>query len=173
MGKNFVWKICVLGDGSVGKTSLVTYYTQRSFKEFYLPTIGANFSIKEVDLDDKSHVKAYIWDIAGQTKFASIRKMFYEKAVASIFVFDVTNRKSFDGIDAWKADLVESLGAEFPCALVANKTDLEDTRVISSEEGFEKASDLGMSYFETSAKTGVGVDDAFMNLFLLILDRIK
>jgi small GTP-binding protein len=171
MGKEFTWKIVVLGDPSVGKTSLVTYYTQRSFKDFYLPTLGANFSIKDVELDSNIHVKVYVWDIAGQTKFASIRRMFYEKAVAAIFVFDVTNKATFNGIEAWKADLVESLGPEFPCALVANKTDLE--RVVTSEEGFEKASDLAMSYFETSAKTGVGVDDAFFNLLLLIHDRTK
>lgn len=173
MVNEFTWKIVVLGDGGVGKTSLITYYTQRSFKEFYLPTIGANFSIKEIDLDNNTHAKAYVWDIAGQTKFASIRKMFYEKAAGALFVYDVTNHTTFASIDTWKDDLVESLGADFPCALIANKTDLDEARIISSEEGFEKASDLSMSYFETSAKMGIGVDDAFMNLFVLILDRMK
>nr|MDO8086663.1 Rab family GTPase [Candidatus Sigynarchaeum springense] len=104
MGKReMVWKIVVLGDGSVGKTSLVEYYTHRSFKEFYLPTIGANFSIKEVDLDANTRAKAYIWDVAGQSKFSQIRKMFYEKAVGALYVYDVTNRKTFDGVDAWRS----------------------------------------------------------------------
>nr|MDO8114432.1 Rab family GTPase [Candidatus Sigynarchaeota archaeon] len=163
--------LVILGDPGTGKTSLVEYYTHRSFKDFYMPTIGANFSIKEVDLDNKNRAKVYIWDIAGQSKFATIRKMFYEKAVAAIFVFDVTNRKTLASIEAWKKDLLDSLGEEFPCALVANKIDLP--RDVSPEESFEKASDLGMSYYETSAKTGQGVDDAFMNLLILLLDRAK
>ncbi|MEX2680173.1 MAG: Rab family GTPase [Candidatus Sigynarchaeota archaeon] len=174
MGKReFVWKIVVLGDGSVGKTSLVEFYTQRSFKDFYLPTIGANHSLKEVDLDANTRVKAVIWDIAGQAKFSTIRKMFYEKAVGAVFVFDVTNRKTFDGIDAWKQDLVEVLGEGFPSTLIANKIDLVDKRQVTAEEGFEKSADLGMLYFETSAKLGDGVDDAFHNLLLLLLDRVK
>jgi small GTP-binding protein len=174
MGKReFNWKIVILGDGSVGKTSLVEYYTHRSFKEFYLPTIGANFSIKETDIDATNRAKVYIWDIAGQSKFSQIRKMFYEKAVGAIFVFDVTSRKSFEGIDTWKKDLEETLGEGFPSALIANKIDLASQRKVTEEEGFEKASDLGMVYYETSAKLGQGVDDAFQNLLILLLDRIK
>ena len=174
MGKReYNWKICILGDGSVGKTSLVEYYTHRSFKEFYLPTIGANFSIKEADIDASNRAKVYIWDVAGQAKFAMIRKMFYEKAVGAIFVFDVTNRKSFEGIEGWKKDLEETLGEAFPSALVANKIDLASQRKVTTEEGFEKASDLGMVYYETSAKLGQGVDDAFQNLLILLLDRVK
>jgi small GTP-binding protein len=175
MGKReFNWKICILGDPSVGKTSLVEYYTHRSFKEFYLPTIGANFSIKEVDdIAPNTRAKVYIWDIAGQSKFSQIRKMFYEKAVGAIFVFDVTNRKSFDGIDSWKTDLAETLGEGFPSALIANKIDLASQRKVTEEEGFEKASDLGMIYYETSAKIGQGVDDAFQNLLIMLLDRVK
>nr|MDO8085582.1 Rab family GTPase [Candidatus Sigynarchaeum springense] len=155
------------------KTSLVEYYTHRSFKEFYLPTIGANFSIKEVDLDANTRAKAYIWDVAGQSKFSQIRKMFYEKAVGALYVYDVTNRKTFDGVDAWRSDLVETLGEGFPSALIANKIDLADQRTITEEEGFEKASDMGIAYYETSAKVGQGVDDAFQNLLLLLLDRFK
>jgi small GTP-binding protein len=174
MGKReFTWKIVVLGDGSVGKTSLVEYYTHHSFKEFYMPTIGANHSIKEIDLDNNSRAKVVIWDIAGQAKFSTIRKMFYEKAVGAIFVFDVTNRKSFEGIESWKKDLVDTLGEGFPSALVANKIDLEAQRKVSTEEAFERASDLGMQYYETSAKLGKGVDDAFLNLLLVLLDRTK
>jgi small GTP-binding protein len=173
MGKReFTWKVVVLGDGSVGKTSLVEFYTHRSFKDFYLPTIGANHSLKEVDLEN-THAKVVIWDIAGQAKFSVIRKMFYEKAVGAVFVFDVTNRKTFDGIDAWKQDLTDVLGEGFPSALIANKIDLTAQRKVTAEEGFEKSTDLGMLYYETSAKLGDGVDDAFQNLLLLILDRVK
>jgi small GTP-binding protein len=172
--REFTWKIVVLGNGNVGKTSLVSFYTNRSFKEFYLPTIGAQFSLKQVDLNESTKVKVYIWDIAGQARFASIRKMFYEKSNGALFVYDVTERSSFDAIDTWHADLVEVLGPDFPCALMANKIDLEDRRLVRSEEGLEKAADLGgMIYFETSAKTGENVDDAFLNILLLLLDRYK
>ncbi len=174
MGKRvLVFKICVLGDGSVGKTSLIEVYTHQTFKDFYLPTIGANHSIKEADFDTDTHVKAVIWDVAGQAKFSIIRKMFYEKAVGAVFVFDVTNRKTFESIDTWKQDLTEVLGEGFPSALVANKIDLVDKRKVTAEEGFEKSADLGMLYYETSAKLDDGVDDAFKNLLLLVMDRVK
>ena len=169
--QQFTWKIVVLGDGNVGKTSLVTYYTKRTFKEFYQPTIGAQFSIKELELDQNTAVKLFLWDVAGQAKFAAIRKMFYEKASAALFVFDITSRQSFDSIETWQKDLINALGEDFPSALVANKMDLVANREVSSEEAFEKAADLGMLYYEISAKTGDGVDDAFQNLLLALHDK--
>ncbi len=169
--KEFTWKIVVLGDGSVGKTSLVSFYTKRTFQEFYMPTIGAQFSIKEVTLDENTTAKVFLWDVAGQSKFSMIRKMFYEKAAAAIFVFDVSNKASFESIETWKKDLVEVLGNNFPSAMIANKIDLEHQ--VTMEEGFERAADLGMAYYETSAKTGQNVDDAFTNVLLLLLDRMK
>lgn len=167
----FNWKIVILGDGSVGKTSLVTWYTKRTFDNFYQPTLGAQFSVKEIDITSDTRVKLFLWDIAGQVKFSAIRKMFYERAHAALFVYDVTQPTTFDSIDTWKDDLVDSLGEDFPAALIANKIDLDQGREISTEEGFEKATSLEVPYYETSAKTGEGVDDAFLNLCLLLHDK--
>ena len=170
VAQEFTFKIVVLGDGNVGKTSLVSFFTTRSFKDFYLPTIGAQFSLKEMDVED-IHAKLYVWDIAGQAKFSSIRKMFYEKASAALFVFDVTKRPTLDSIPAWQDDLKGVLGEGFPSALVGNKADLIDERGVPSEDAMEVASDLGMLYFETSAKTGQSVDDVFHNIVLLLRDK--
>ncbi|MHA1791331.1 MAG: Rab family GTPase [Promethearchaeota archaeon] len=171
--EEFKWKIVILGDGSVGKTSLITWYTKRTFDTFYQPTLGAQFSIKELELSQNLLVKLYLWDIAGQVKFSFIRKMFYEQAKAALFVYDVTNPRSFDSISEWYADLTGTLGSDFPAALIANKIDLDSERVITSEDGFDKATDLELQYYETSAKTGQGVDDAFLNIALLLLDKMK
>lgn len=171
--REFTWKICIVGDPACGKTSLVSRYTNRSFDKFYQPTLGAQFSLKNVDLDEKNAAKVYIWDIAGQTKFSAIRKMFYEQSKAVIFVYDVTNKASFNSVDAWRADLIDALGNNFPSALLANKIDLADQRVVPTEEGFEKATDFEIPFYETSALTGEGVDEAFLNLLLLLLDREK
>ncbi|MHA1683524.1 MAG: Rab family GTPase [Promethearchaeota archaeon] len=166
------WKYVVLGDASVGKTSLVQWYTNRTFDNFYQPTLGAQFSVKKIEPVEGTDVKVFIWDIAGQVKFSIIRKMFYEGAHAALFVFDLTRRKSFESIDTWQSDLIDSLGDGFPAAIVANKLDMKSERQVSIEEGFEKANELGLPYYETSAKTGEGVDDAFLNLTMHLLDRI-
>ncbi|MFX0098187.1 MAG: Rab family GTPase [Candidatus Hodarchaeota archaeon] len=167
----FTWKICIVGDPACGKTSLVSRYTNRSFDKFYQPTLGAQFSVKSVDLDEKYVAKVYIWDIAGQTKFNIIRKMFYEQSKAVIFVYDVTNKTTFRSVDHWRADLIDALGDNFPSALLGNKVDLVDERVVPTEEGFEKATDFQIPFYETSALTGEGVDDAFLNLLLMLHDK--
>lgn len=169
-GQEYTFKIVVLGDGGVGKTSLVSYFMTRTLKETYLPTIGAQFSLKEMDVEGL-RVKLYVWDIAGQAKFSTIRKMFYEKASAAFYVFDVTKRASLESIPAWQKDLQEVLGEGFPSALVGNKTDLVDQRVVSEEEAMEVSTDHGMLYFETSALTGQSVDDVFHNIVLLLRDK--
>ncbi|MHA1683525.1 MAG: Rab family GTPase [Promethearchaeota archaeon] len=171
--QEYNWKYVVLGDGSVGKTSLVTWYTNRTFDNFYQPTLGAQFSVKEIEPAENVYIKLYLWDIAGQVKFSGIRKMFYERAHAAIFVFDVTNRNSFNAIKGWRADLIESLGTAFPSAIVANKIDLNADRQVTTEEGFELATEMEIPYYETSAKTGSGVDDAFLNITLHLLDRMS
>lgn len=153
----YMFKIITVGDGMVGKTSLILRFTEDSFRETYKKTIGADFAIKNVDIDGIL-AKLQIWDLGGQDTFKDLRKIFYPGARGVIYVFDVTNRPSFENIRNWSKD-IDSVVGDIPGILVANKVDLE--REVSYGEGKELADELSMDYVETSAKTGEKVVDVF------------
>lgn len=171
--KSFIYKICVLGDGGVGKTSMVLRYCENAFKENYIMTIGSNFSAKTVDLPDypNYNIKLQIWDLAGQKHFSFVRPPFYRGMSAAIFTFDLSRRSSFANLDNWKQEAEKVVGAR-PCILVGNKLDIAEqgTREVSAVEADAYKEELGaMSYHETSAKIGTNVDDVFKELTIGIL----
>ena len=171
--KSFIYKICVLGDGGVGKTSMVLRYCENTFKENYIMTIGSNFSAKTVELPDypNYNVKLQIWDLAGQKHFSFVRPPFYRGATGLVYIFDLSRRSSFANLDNWKHEAEKVVGQK-PCVLVGNKLDLanQGTREISPQEGEAYMAELGASnYFEASAKEGEGVDDVFKRMTLTIL----
>ncbi|MFX0096261.1 MAG: M20/M25/M40 family metallo-hydrolase [Candidatus Hodarchaeota archaeon] len=153
----YMFKIITVGDGMVGKTSLILRFTENTFKETYKKTIGADFAIKNVDIDG-TIAKLQIWDLGGQDTFKDLRKIFYPGARGAIYVFDVSNRPSFENIRHWFKD-IDAVVGDVPRLLVGNKIDLE--REISYKEGKQLADELGMDYLETSAKTGEKVVDIF------------
>ncbi|GAG02762.1 unnamed protein product, partial [marine sediment metagenome] len=106
--KNYILKICVVGDGSVGKTSMVLRYSEKRFQERYIMTIGSNFALKKLTINDDTTVKLQIWDLAGQQHFNFVRPPFYRGASGVIYVFDITRRQSFDGLFNWQKE-VESV----------------------------------------------------------------
>ncbi|MHA1311712.1 MAG: Rab family GTPase [Candidatus Helarchaeota archaeon] len=165
---DFKYKIVVIGDPAVGKTTLMLQYTEKKFKELYIPTVGVQVSVKNVLItqDDRSvRVGLYIWDIAGQVKFAKIRKLFYEGANAFIIVYDLTDKDTFINSSRWYKDISDILGKEnIHGVLVGNKKDLTEKREISQNSGQLLADKMGLLFFETSAKTGENVDKLFMNI---------
>jgi small GTP-binding protein len=171
--KSFIYKICVVGDGGVGKTSMVLRYTEDSFKENYIMTIGSNFSTKSVDLPEYPHynIKLQIWDLAGQKHFSFVRPPFYRGATGIIYVFDLTRRSSFANLPNWRSE-VEKVVAGRPSVLVGNKLDLanQGNREIGEQDGESLKNELqALSYFETSAKVGVNIEDVFKETVLEIL----
>jgi small GTP-binding protein len=171
--KSFIYKICVLGDGGVGKTSMVLRYCENSFKENYIMTIGSNFSTKTVELPDypEFNVKLQIWDLAGQKHFSFVRPPFYRGATGLIYVFDLSRRSSFANLAEWKDEAEKVIGQK-PCVLVGNKLDLalEGKREVGSQDGEALKGELGSSsYFESSAKQGQGVAEIFIQMTLSIL----
>ncbi len=171
--KSYIYKICVVGNGGVGKTSLVLRYCENTFKENYIMTIGSNFSTKTVDLQDypQFQVKLQIWDLAGQKHFSFVRPPFYRGATGIIYVFDLTRRSSFSDLIEWKAE-VEKVVTQKPTLLVGNKLDLanEGNREVSEQEGDSLKSEMGARrYFETSAKKGNSIEGIFKLLTLEIL----
>jgi len=171
--KSFIYKICVVGNGGVGKTSMVLRFCENSFKESYLMTIGSNFSTKSVDLADypQLQVKLQLWDLAGQKHFSFVRPPFYRGASGIIYVFDLTRRSSFADLLEWREE-VEKVIMGKPCIVVGNKLDLarEGQREVAEQDGESVKSEMhAMKYFETSAKEGDSVNEIFKVLTLEIL----
>ena len=171
--KSYIYKICVVGNGGVGKTSMVLRYCENSFKESYIMTIGSNFSTKTVNLPDHPNlqVKLQLWDLAGQKHFSFVRPPFYRGATGVIYVFDLTRRSSFADLLEWKMEVEKVIGAK-PSVMVGNKIDLarEGKREVSSQDGESLKNEFGaIKYLETSAKEGDSVEDVFKLLTLEIL----
>jgi small GTP-binding protein len=158
----YSYKLVVVGDPSVGKTSLIRRYANKKFEESYLPTIGADFTIKQIDLkQDKAtkQIMLQIWDMGGQRLFERIKEHYLIGANAGLIVFDLTRRPTFEHLENWLED-IKRLCGEIPCVILANKSDLSN-RDIAKDELTKLASDKEVEIFETSAKTGNNVDHVF------------
>jgi len=181
-------KVILLGDAGVGKTSLLARYVDGIFSDIYKQTVGANFLIKEIELNQiidklninpqiKEDIKAkgfnlYFWDIGGQTDKLFVTEYYFLQAVGAMVVFNIDKRDTFNDIDFWISKMKE-LSGDIPYILVGNKTDLEDKREVGTEEIKTKADKYGVKYFETSAKLNESVDAAFEDLSVQILNNIK
>ena len=160
--KGFVFKITVIGDGAVGKTSLIKKYTQGSFQKDYIKTLGAQFSKYDEKIEG-DYVKLFFWDIAGQAEFSFMRPTFYKGSKAAIIVFShkEDENHSFNDVVAWHEDIQKFCG-DIPVVLFGNKIDLIDQDNLNDTDQMdlvEKRNFLG--YYLTSAKTGNGVYEAF------------
>ena len=173
--KDFVFKITVIGDGGVGKTSLIKKYTKGSFKKEYIKTLGAQFS-KYDEKIEHSGVKLFFWDIAGQAEFSFMRPTFYKGSKAAIIVFSHAQQEiddSFKHISEWHEDIKKYCG-NIPIVLFGNKIDLvndEELNDSNVKEIVEKRDFLG--YYKTSAKTGNGVYKAFQAIIKNLYERYK
>ncbi|MHA1770505.1 MAG: Rab family GTPase [Candidatus Thorarchaeota archaeon] len=158
-----------LGEGAVGKTSLVGRYVYDSFEGDYLATIGTHIHVKSIQIDD-TLVKLVIWDIAGQDDFKRLRKAYYQNASGAFFVFDTTRPETLDRLDGWIETLFSVTG-KIPLVLVENKIDLPSQ--ISEDRAKEVVEKLGCTYVRTSAKDDQNVEDAFIELTRQILERAR
>ncbi len=165
----YSFKIIVIGDGRVGKTTLLMRFVDKAFRELYIPTLGVQVSLKNMDFEENTLVKYNLWDIAGQDLFSQIRNKFYVGSQAVIIVFDVTNSMSFKNVERWYNDMRQSLPQEIPCILVGNKVDLP--RIINKIDGREIAKKLKIGFIETSAKTGENVDRVFDDLAQILIKK--
>ena len=164
-----VLKILLIGDSFVGKTSLLLRFTEGNFPDSHMATIGVDFKEKIIKMEDKE-VKLQIWDTSGQERFRSITKNFYKNADGIIFVFDVTNLKTFQNIKDWLNDS-EAAQNDFKKILVGNKIDLEKERLIDKVKMENFGAKKNMKCFETSAKDGKNVDEIFNVMAELILSN--
>ena len=162
--KELLYKILLLGDSSVGKTCFLMRYSDNTFQEIHMSTIGLDYKLKNVQLDDGKIVKIQIWDTAGQDRFRSITKNYYKGAHGIILIYDVTSRKTYENIKNWVAQIKEEVSEKVTIILVGNKIDDEKNRKVTTEEGENMAKECGLDFFETSAKSGVNIDSTFNEL---------
>jgi len=162
---HFKCKAIIVGDFSVGKTSLLVQFAEKMFTVDYKPTIGVSVVKKQYYFADKDAlVDLLLFDIAAQSRFLSVRHRYYEGADISMVVFDVTRPETLDSVHNWYYDLSKFLGGKIPSVVVANKTDLVDQRKVDSKQAEILAKTLDLPYVETSAKTSDNVDQAFKML---------
>jgi len=157
------FKLVLLGDAAVGKSSCVERFVKNEFFEFQQPTIGAAFLTQTVALDDYI-VKFEIWDTAGQERYRSLAPMYYRGAAAALVVYDITSTESFQGAKTWIEELQRQGNADIVIGLAGNKMDQENKREVQKEDGKSYAQENSCIFFETSAKTGENVISIFTQI---------
>ena len=143
-------KLLMIGDSAVGKTSLLLRYANDTFSSTFITTIGIDFKIKTVDLDGR-RVKLQIWDTAGQEQFRTITRSYFRGAQGIVLVYDITDRGTFNSVRSWMAQIADHADAQVNRVLVANKSDNEAERRVSSAEGAALAAEYEVKFLETSA----------------------
>ena len=168
-----LYKILLLGDSTVGKTCFLLRYVDDSFLDLHMATIGLDYRLKTLILEEQKIVKVQLWDTAGQDKFRAITRNYYKGASGIILIFDVTNVKSYENIKKWINEIKEEISEKVAIVLIGNKIDNVQERKISREQGDKLASEIGVKFFETSAKTGEGVKDLFVTIANKVYELLK
>ena len=163
MSNEFLYKILILGDYSVGKTSFLNRYVSNSFLSKTLSTLGVEYVLKNAKMKDGSIVKLQIWDTVGQERFRTITKSFFKGAHAIVLIFSVIDSDSFNNVRKWITQIRDSADKDVILILAGNKNDCEDRKVDKSEAE-ELANEFNIKYFDCSAKTGENINKAFEEL---------
>ncbi|CAG5095038.1 Similar to RAB5B: Ras-related protein Rab-5B (Gallus gallus) [Cotesia congregata] len=167
-GKICQFKLVLLGESAVGKSSLVLRFVKGQFHEYQESTIGAAFLTQTVCLDDTT-VKFEIWDTAGQERYHSLAPMYYRGAQAAIVVYDIQNQDTFVRATTWVKELQRQASPSIVIALAGNKADLANKRMVDFEEAQAYADENGLLFMETSAKTAMNVNDIFLAIDVYVL----
>ena len=158
---NYLFKYIIIGDSAVGKSNILLRYIHDQFHDEFQTTIGVEFGAKNIQINDKIY-RIQIWDTAGQENFRSITRAYYKNSVCACVVYDITKRSTFDNVKNWVEDCKKQTPKSVFLVLIGNKSDLENERKISYEEGENLAVKFNMLFFETSAKNGDNVNNVFL-----------
>ena len=168
----FMFKVVLVGDMSVGKTNIIAKYLKNEFSEDYKTTIGVEFHSKIAKVEGHV-VKAQIWDTCGQERFKSITDSYYKGAKGAFVVYDITRKNTFESVDSWISALRSAADKNLNIIIIGNKSDLEDQRQVETEQGEEKAQNNEAAFMETSAYSGDNIDKAFDNMITDVYNKCK
>jgi Ras-related protein Rab-11A len=167
--EDFKLKIVVVGDSGVGKTNLIKRFITNEFSENFKATIGVEFMSKTYKIN-KHLFKIEIWDTAGQERYKSITTAYYKGAKGAMIIYDVTNQNSFNNVDKWFNEIKDKASKNINLIMIGNKTDLDDKKVVSSEDSLDKAKNFDIPVMETSALNASNVKEAF---YLILKEMYK
>ena len=155
-----IYKILLVGDSGVGKTNIMLRYLNKEFNINTKATVGVEFGSKNIIIDKKV-IKGQIWDTAGQERYRAITSSYYKGAHGAFVVYDITLKESFEAVDRWINDLRSNTDERLEIILIGNKSDLEEKRQVTKEEGEEKAKEKEVAFMETSALNCNNIEKAF------------
>ena len=164
-------KVVLIGESGVGKTSIISRYTTNTFDPQTLTSSSAQFLTKTINLNENTSIKFDIWDTAGQEKFKSLAKIFYKDAKVIIFVYDITNKPSFETLkNYWYKEIMDNSISDLILAIVGNKSDLYENEQVTDKEGKLFAKEINAIFKSTSALSNRGINSLFTDIAKKCLD---
>jgi len=163
---DYLFKLLLIGDSGVGKSCLLLRFADDTYTESYISTIGVDFKIRTVELDDKT-LKLQIWDTAGQERFRTITSSYYRGAHGIIVVYDISDADSYQNVKSWLGEIERYAKPDVQIVLVGNKCDKEN-RAVTFQEAKDFADEQGIEFLETSAKSARNVEEAFMKMSTIL-----
>ncbi|CAF0712278.1 unnamed protein product [Brachionus calyciflorus] len=160
---DYLFKIIIIGDSGVGKSSILLRYARNEFYRETKPTIGVELATNFMTIDSK-RIKTAIWDTAGQERFKAASHLYYRNSLAAFIVYDITNYNSFRNVTKWLTELRENVNGDINVTLVGNKKDIRHLRAVTTEEAKEFAQNENLEFIETSALESENIELAFKNL---------
>lgn len=157
-------KVCIVGEMSVGKTSILSRFTENKFDGIHKSTLGATFISKCVTFDEGETTKYNIWDTAGQERFKTMNRLYYRGAGVIMIVYDITDARTFKSVQFWHKEVLNHREPNTMLVLIGNKSDLDERREITKESGEQSAKHIGAYFFEVSAKTSQNVELLFQEI---------
>ncbi|XP_043091250.1 RAB3D, member RAS oncogene family, b isoform X1 [Puntigrus tetrazona] len=169
---DYMFKLLIIGNSSVGKTSFLFRYADDSFTSAFVSTVGIDFKVKTVFRNNK-RIKLQIWDTAGQERYRTITTAYYRGAMGFLLMYDITNQDSFNAVQDWATQIKTYSWDNAQVVLVGNKCDLEDDRLVPTEDSQRLAQELGFQFFEASAKDSINVKQVFECLVDVICEKMN
>lgn len=168
----FLFKVVLIGDSSVGKTNLLSRFTTNEFNPDSKATIGVEFATRTLEIDGKK-IKAQIWDTAGQERYRAITAAYYRGAAGALVVYDITNSDSYENVSKWLKEMKDNADSNMVIALVGNKSDLSHLRAVPTDEAKSFATEHNLLFTETSALNADNVDFTFTQLVQNIYEMVS
>ena len=167
-----VYKVLLLGDSIVGKTCILMRFTEGTFPEIHMSTVGLDYRVKQMTLENGQSAKMCIWDTAGQERFRAITKNYYKGAHGIMLIYDVTRQETFLNVRNWLTQIKENASDKATIFLIGNKCDDIEGRQVATEEGQKVADDYKITFIETSAKNDINIASTFEQLVKQIYQKV-